>query len=143
MNYETNPIVLVEDNESDAEIARRAIERANLSREVLVIEDGLSAAEIVLGSPQREPCPRPRVLLLDINLPGLDGIELLNRIRSTPRLKGVPVVMVSSSIEASDIRKAYETGCNSYVTKPSDIRDLQSMYASVATYWSRTNIATA
>jgi CheY-like chemotaxis protein len=143
MLRESGPIILVEDNESDAEIARRAIDRASLARELVVIEDGLAAAEMVLGSTQRKPCARPQVMLIDINLPGLDGIELLSRIRSTPHLRGVPVVIVSSSTETSDICKAYERGCNSYVTKPVDIRELQSMYTSVATYWTRTNIANA
>jgi CheY-like chemotaxis protein len=137
------PIILVEDNESDAEIARRAIQRANLGHDLVVIEDGLAAAEMVLGSPLRKPCARPRVMLIDINLPGLDGIELLNRIRATRHLRELPVIIVSSSSETSDISKAYASGCNSYVTKPGDIHDLQSMYASVANYWARTNIANA
>lgn len=141
MQPDTGPIILVEDNESDAEVARRAIERSGVSRELVVVEDGISAAELLLGTPAHPPCPRPRLMMIDINLPGLDGIELLTRIRSNPNLRHVAVVMVSSSTEERDIRKAYARGCNSYVTKPVDIRALQSLYASVANYWTQTNIA--
>jgi CheY-like chemotaxis protein len=140
MLFDTGPIVLVEDNESDAEIARRAIERSGSSRELVVIEDGSSAADLLLGTPTQPPIPRPRLMLIDINLPGLDGIELLTRIRSSPHLRHVAVVIVSSSTEERDIRKAYDRGCNSYVTKPVDIRALQSLYASITNYWTQANI---
>lgn len=139
--YSNNgPIILVEDNESDAEVARRAIKRSSPTRTLVVIGDGLSAAEMLLGTEGQPPCPRPRLIMIDINLPGLDGIELLTRIRIHPDLRSVAVVIVSSSSEERDIRKAYDRGCNSYVTKPVDIRELQSLYASVVNYWTQTNI---
>jgi CheY-like chemotaxis protein len=134
------PIILVEDNESDAEVARRAIKRSSPARSLVVVGDGLSAVDMLLGTEAQPPCPRPRLMMIDINLPGLDGIELLTRIRSNPELRGVAVVMVSSSAEERDIRRAYDRGCNSYVTKPVDIRELQSLYASVVNYWTQTNI---
>jgi len=134
------PIILVEDNESDAEVARRAIKRSSPARSLVVVGDGLSAVEMLLGTEAQPPCPRPRLMMIDINLPGLDGIELLTRIRSNPDLRGVAVVMVSSSAEERDIRRAYDRGCNSYVTKPVDIHALQSLYASVVNYWTQTNI---
>ena len=140
MQSNSGPIILVEDNESDADIARRAIERSNPANTLVVVGDGLSAADMLLGSPGHPPCPRPRMMMIDINLPGLDGIELLTRIRSNPDLRDVAVVMVSSSTEERDIRKAYDRGCNSYVTKPIDIRALQSLYVSVTNYWTLTNI---
>ncbi len=140
MYSNSGPIILVEDNESDAEVARRAIKRSSPTRTLVVIGDGLSAAEMLLGTEGQPPCPRPRLMMIDINLPGLDGIELLTRIRSNPELRGVAVVIVSSSSEERDIRRAYDRGCNSYVTKPVDIRELQSLYASVVNYWTQTNI---
>ena len=140
MYSNSGPIILVEDNESDAEVARRAIERSSPTRTLVVVGDGLSAAEMLLGTEGQAPCPRPRLMMIDINLPGLDGIDLLTRIRSNPELRGVAVVMVSSSAEERDIRNAYDRGCNSYVTKPLDIRALQSLYASVVNYWTQTNI---
>ena len=140
MYSNSGPIILVEDNESDAEVARRAIKRSSPTRTLVVIGDGLSAAEMLLGTEGQQPCPRPRLMMIDINLPGLDGIELLTRIRSNPELRGVAVVIVSSSSEERDIRRAYDRGCNSYVTKPVDIRELQSLYASVVNYWTQTNI---
>ena len=140
MYSNSGPIILVEDNESDAEVARRAIKRSSPTRTLVVIGDGLSAAEMLLGTEGQPPCPRPRLMMIDINLPGLDGIELLTRIRSNPELRGVAVVIVSSSSEERDIRRAYDRGCNSYVTKPLDIRALQSLYASVVNYWTQTNI---
>jgi len=140
MYSNSGPIILVEDNESDAEVARRAIKRSSPTRTLVVIGDGLSAAEMLLGTEGQPPCPRPRLIMIDINLPGLDGIELLTRIRIHPDLRSVAVVIVSSSSEERDIRKAYDRGCNSYVTKPIDIRELQSLYASVVNYWTQTNI---
>lgn len=140
MYSNSGPIILVEDNESDAEVARRAIKRSSPTRTLVVIGDGLSAAEMLLGTEGQPPCPRPRLIMIDINLPGLDGIELLTRIRIHPDLRSVAVVIVSSSSEDRDIRKAYDRGCNSYVTKPIDIRALQSLYASVVNYWTQTNI---
>ena len=140
MYSNSGPIILVEDNESDAEVARRAIKRSSPTRTLVVIGDGLSAAEMLLGTEGQPPCPRPRLMMIDINLPGLDGIELLTRIRSNPELRGVAVVIVSSSSEERDIRRAHDRGCNSYVTKPVDIRELQSLYASVVNYWTQTNI---
>jgi len=140
MYSNSGPIILVEDNESDAEVARRAIKRSSPTRTLVVIGDGLSAAEMLLGTEGQPPCPRPRLIMIDINLPGLDGIELLTRIRIHPDLRSVAVVIVSSSSEERDIRKAYDRGCNSYVTKPVDIRELQSLYASVVNYWTQTNI---
>jgi len=140
MYSNSGPIILVEDNESDAEVARRAIKRSSPTRTLVVIGDGLSAAEMLLGTEGQPPCPRPRLIMIDINLPGLDGIELLTRIRIHPDLRSVAVVIVSSSSEERDIRKAYYRGCNSYVTKPIDIRALQSLYASVVNYWTQTNI---
>ncbi len=140
MYSNSGPIILVEDNESDAEVARRAIKRSSPTRTLVVIGDGLSAAEMLLGTEGQPPCPRPRLIMIDINLPGLDGVELLTRIRIHPDLRSVAVVIVSSSAEERDIRRAYDRGCNSYVTKPVDIRELQSLYASVVNYWTQTNI---
>jgi CheY-like chemotaxis protein len=140
MHSNSGPIILVEDNESDAEVARRAIKQSSPARTLVVVGDGLSAAEMLLGTEGQPPCPRPRLIMIDINLPGLDGIELLTRIRIHPDLRSVAVVIVSSSSEERDIRKAYDRGCNSYVTKPVDIRALYSLYASVANYWTQTNI---
>lgn len=140
MHPEPGTIVLVEDNFTDAEIARRAIERMTPVRTLVVVEDGYRAAELLLGAPGQPTLPSPRLLLIDVNLPGLDGIELLSRIRSDPRLRHVAVVMVSSSMEERDIRRSYDSGCNGYVTKPLNIRSLYSMYASVASYWTQTNI---
>jgi CheY-like chemotaxis protein len=140
MNPNSGPIILVEDNESDAEVARRAIEKSNPASTLVVVGDGLSAADMLMGTPGQPPCARPRLMMIDINLPGLDGIELLTRIRSNPDLRDVAVVMVSSSTEERDIRKAYDRGCNSYVTKPVDIRALQSLYAGIANYWTQANI---
>ena len=110
MHSNSGPIILVEDNESDAEVARRAIERSSPTRTLVVVGDGLSAAEMLLGTEGQAPCPRPRLMMIDINLPGLDGIELLTRIRSNPELRGVAVVIVSSSSEERDIRRAYDRG---------------------------------
>ena len=141
MQTDNRPIILVEDNESDAEVARRAIERTTKDRRFIVIDDGATAAEVLLRDRSQATDPEPCLVMVDINLPGLDGIEPLTRIRRHPRLCNVSVVIISSSVEESDIRRAYGRGANSYVTKPVDNRALQSLYASVANYWTLTNIA--
>jgi len=141
MRTDNRPIILVEDNESDADVARRAIARSAGDHRFIVIDDGATAAEVLLRDHSHATQPEPCLVMIDINLPGLDGIELLTRIRKHPRLCNVSVVIVSSSMEESDIRRAYGRGANSYVTKPVDNRALQSLYASVANYWTLTNIA--
>ncbi len=142
MQPDPGTIVVVEDNESDADVARRAIEQwGGPGTRVVVAEDGLRAAELLLPSRNlpADATPAPALILIDINLPGLDGVELLSRIRRHPPLRHVPVVMVSSSAEEEDVLRSYERGCNGYVTKPVDCRTLRSLYASLANYWIRTN----
>ena len=106
MTYDGASIVLVEDNESDAEIARRAIERATPVRNLMVVEDGLTAAEMFLAAAGEAKRYLPKLMLIDINLPGLGGLELLRRIRNSPQLRHIAVVMVSSSTDERDIRTA-------------------------------------
>lgn len=141
MQTNKRPIILVEDNESDAEVARRAIERTTKDHRLIVLDDGATAAEVLLGDRSGAPDSEPCLVMVDINLPGLDGIELLTRIRRHPRLCQVSVVIVSSSSEEDDIRLAYGRGANSYVTKPVDNRALQALYASVTNYWTVINLA--
>ncbi len=142
MTDHRTPIIIVEDNATDAELAQRAIRKWGSQHPIVVIEDGLRAADQLLGNSAKEiePLPTPKLLILDINLPGLGGIELLTRLRASVRHRHTVVVMVSSSAEPEDVLNSYRMGCNSYVTKPVNTQTFYSMYALLAQYWTSINL---
>jgi CheY-like chemotaxis protein len=142
MINQLSPIIIVEDNAMDGEIARRAIRKLGSENPVVIIEDGLRAVDQLLGNRMMdiEPLPHPQLIILDINLPGLGGIEVLSRLRASDRHHHTVVVMVSSSTEQQDILQSYQSGCNSYVTKPANTRTLYSMYWQLAQYWTSLNL---
>jgi two-component system response regulator len=142
MTDHCNPIIIVEDNATDAELAQRAIRKWGAEHPIVVIEDGLRAADQLLGDSKKQiqPLPVPKLLILDINLPGLGGIELLSRLRASARHRHTVVVMVSSSAELEDVLNSYRMGCNSYVTKPVNSNTFDSMYAHLAQYWTSINL---
>lgn len=135
-------ILLVEDDPNDVEVARRAFRRSGLEASLVVVRDGQEALDYVHGSEGREsgdPRPVPRVIFLDLKLPGLNGWEVLRCIRSHVRTEEVPVVMVSSSDRESDIRESYRLGANSYLVKQYQ-RDQPGRYlADAARYWLELN----
>lgn len=133
-------ILLVEDNEDDAELTIRAFRNGGLQPEIHLARDGTSAVEALLGSATTPP-PRklPGLVLLDLKLPGLDGFAVLNRIRANPRTQYLPVVILTSSAERSDLERGYESGANSYVRKPVSFKDFQAVAASIAAYWLTVN----
>jgi two-component system response regulator len=134
-------ILLVEDNEDDAELTIRAFRNGGLQPEIQLARDGVSAVEALLGTPGSPP-PRklPGLVLLDLKLPGLDGFAVLNRIRTNPRTQYLPVVILTSSGERSDLERGYQAGANSYVRKPVSFRDFQGVAASLAAYWLTINV---
>jgi two-component system response regulator len=129
-------ILLVEDNSDDEELARQAFRRSKLSGQLVVARDGREALEILLES---EATPRPDLVLLDINLPCLSGLEVLRRLRADARTRTLPVVLLTSSREARDIIEGYEYGCNSYVRKPVDFMKFVEMLRLLDHYWLRLN----
>jgi len=134
-------ILLVEDNPNDAELAMLALRRARFGGEVAHAEDGLAAFEM-LGLRDGAAAAElrlPRVIFLDLKLPKVDGLQVLERLKSDARTQAVPVVMLTSSQERSDVEAAYRLGVNSYIVKPVNFDEYQAAMASLATYWTRLN----
>lgn len=116
-------ILLVEDNPNDAEMALRALKKNNLTNHVLVVGDGAEALDYLYTRGKYsgwDNIPRPRIILLDLKLPRVDGKEVLRIIKSDPEKKVIPVVVLTSSAEERDIIESYQLGVNSYIVKPVD-----------------------
>jgi CheY-like chemotaxis protein len=137
MTLQNKTILLVEDSPDDAELTRRALKKANLGNALDVVTDGAAALEYLFGTGEyaANPRPMPCLVLLDINLPKLDGHEVLKRIRTDARTHTLPVVMLTSSREESDLLSSYEQGCNSYVKKPVDFGEFVEAVRSLGLYW--------
>ena len=124
-------ILLVEDNSNDAELTLRALKQRNLANQVLLCRDGAEAMEFFTASAG----PVPKVVLLDLKLPKMDGLEVLRRLKSDARTKSIPVVVLTSSREEPDIERAYELGANSYIVKPVDFEAFAHAVSDVGLYW--------
>ncbi len=124
-------ILLVEDNSNDAELTLRALKQRNLANQVLLCRDGAEAMEFFTASAG----PVPKVVLLDLKLPKVDGLEVLRRLKSDARTKSIPVVVLTSSREEPDIERAYELGANSYIVKPVDFEAFARAVSDVGLYW--------
>jgi CheY-like chemotaxis protein len=131
-------IILVEDNPTDVEMTLTALKARNLANKVRVLRDGAEALDYIMNHvdcrPGMEPhCPK--VILLDLKLPKVDGLEVLKRIRSEERTKSVPVVILTSSNEERDRIASYQLGVNSYVVKPVNFDDFARAVAEIGCYW--------
>ncbi len=136
-------IVLVEDNASDAELIARVLQRHHLANKVVLLKDGAEALAFLFGpnGPAGRPADGvPRVVLLDIKLPKVDGLEVLARLKSDPRTKDLPVVMLTSSSQDRDIEAAYKLGANSFVTKPIKFEEFAKVVAELGMYWLMLNV---
>ncbi|MET0264019.1 MAG: response regulator [Duganella sp.] len=135
------PILLVEDNPHDLELTLIALERSQLANEVIVVRDGADALDYLHGRgafSEREQ-GNPAVVLLDLKLPKVDGLEVLADIRSNPALKSLPVVMLTSSREEQDLIRSYELGVNAYVVKPVDFQEFVRAIADLGIFWAVLN----
>jgi two-component system response regulator len=131
-------ILLVEDNPSDVELTLHALRSNNLANRIRVVRDGAEALEYMFCTGEyagRSIGNGPKVVLLDLKLPKVDGLEVLRRIKSDPRTKSIPVVMVTSSREERDVVESYELGVNSYVVKPVDFEALTDAVRQLGMYW--------
>ncbi|MBF0573127.1 MAG: response regulator [Desulfamplus sp.] len=131
---DSNKILLIEDNSSDIELTKRAFKKNNISNEIVVMEDGQDALDYLL-SPSKSPEHLPELILLDLKLPRIDGLEVLKRIRSDNRTKQLPIVVLTSSKEEQDIVAAYDNGANSYIRKPVDFKQFTESIRILSTYW--------
>jgi CheY-like chemotaxis protein len=130
-------ILLVEDNLEDIELTIEALSEQNLANSVIPVNDGVQALEYLQCTGKykdREP-ENPALILLDIKMPRMDGIEVLQAIRNDPSLKTIPVVMLTSSREESDLLKTYESGVNAYVVKPVNIKDFFEAVKLIGVFW--------
>ncbi|HVH42799.1 MAG TPA: response regulator [Labilithrix sp.] len=135
-------ILLVEDNEDDAALALRAFRKHEPAREIHVAEDGVLALEFLHGKKGSAPThPLPRVVLLDLKLPRLDGFQVLEQIRREPRTSCLPVVMLTSSAEDGDIERSYALGANSYVRKPVSFAEFLDTARQLVEYWLSLNLS--
>jgi two-component system response regulator len=131
-------ILLVEDNPNDEELTLRALRKANIANEVAIARDGQEALDFLFGTGKyagRELPTMPAVVLLDLKLPKLDGIDVLQRIRADPRTRLVPVVVLTSSSEDEDMVRSYQSGANSYVRKPIEFSAFANAVTQLGMYW--------
>lgn len=135
---EPRVILLVEDNPDDEALTLRALRTANVSHEVVVARDGVEALDYLFGTGRhtgRDPGRLPEVVLLDLKLPRLDGLEVLRRIRADERTRLLPVVILTSSTEDRDRIESYRLGSNSYVRKPVDFGQFAEAVRQLGLYW--------
>jgi len=131
-------ILLVEDNPNDVKLTMNAFKTANLANSVHVARDGVEALEFLFGaasSPDEKLPERPKLILLDLKLPRLDGHEVLKRIKGDPRTSAIPVVILTSSAEERDVMRTYQVGANSYIVKPVDFEQFTESARSLGMYW--------
>jgi CheY-like chemotaxis protein len=135
------PILLVEDNPKDLELTLIALEKSQLANDVVVTRDGVEALDYLnCTGPHSQRAPgNPAVVLLDLKLPRVDGIEVLQTIRSTPELKSIPVVMLTSSREEQDLLRSYALGVNAFVVKPVEFREFVDAIADLGIFWAVLN----
>ena len=135
--FENVDILLVEDSPADAELALRALRKGKLANHVTWVKDGEEALEFIFrtGAYAGRPDQNPKLILLDLKLPKVDGIEVLKRVKADVRTRAIPVVMVTSSAEGRDIVESYKLGVNSYVVKPVEFEQFSETVAQAGLYW--------
>ena len=128
-------ILLVEDNEGDVQLTREALDRAKVRNNLHVAYDGVEAMDFLRRKNGHASAPRPDLVLLDLNLPNMDGREVLQEMKSDPTLKTIPVVVITSSEAEQDVVKTYSLNANCYVTKPLDLGQFMRVVQSVSEFW--------
>lgn len=142
MNIDAVEVLLVEDNPRDAELTIRALKKHHLANQLFHVEDGAEALDFLFARGKYEGLENgrpPRVVLLDLKLPKLDGLEVLRIMKSNERTRSIPVVVVTSSAEDPDMRTAYALGANSYVVKPVQFEAFMEAMSKVGIYWLMVN----
>jgi CheY-like chemotaxis protein len=136
-------ILLVEDNPNDAELTLRALGKQNVAGKVMLVKDGVEALDYLFATgpySQRNLADMPKVILLDLKLPKINGFEVLQAIRADERTKLIPAVMLTSSAEEQDINECYRLGVNSYIVKPLDYSEFVEALADLGNYWLMINV---
>lgn len=136
-------ILLVEDNQNDAELTLRALRKSNITNTIVHVHDGQEALDYVFARGQykeRDIKLAPRLMLLDLKLPKIDGLEVLKAVKSDPRTKMMPVVVLTTSKEENDILESYEHNANSYIVKPVDFDKFVNAVKELGLYWLLLNV---
>ena len=132
-------VLLVEDNMVDAELTIRALKKYNMANSLVHVKNGQEAVDFIFGTGQfagqRDVTMPPKVVLLDIQMPKMNGIEVLERIKADPRTRAMPVVILTSSKENPDIQKCYDMGANSYIVKPVNFEGFAEAIKNLGFYW--------
>ena len=143
MSYQTVEILLVEDSDADAEMTVRTLRRRGIANRIERVHDGVEALDYlrVQGAHAGRRTGMPRLVLLDLKMPRMDGLQVLREMKADARLRKIPVVMMTSSREEGDLIESYELGVNSYVVKPVDFGEFAETVAQVGMYWMIANQA--
>jgi two-component system, response regulator len=137
-------ILLVEDNPNDVELALHALKKNKVSNRIQVVRDGEEALDFIFGKDSSSGGPseqRPKMVLLDLKLPKVDGLEVLRRLKGDPTTRSIPVIILTSSREEQDIVKSYDLGVNSYIVKPVDFQQFNDAIRQLGLYWMVVNQA--
>lgn len=138
INPQTKIILLVEDNPDDVELILRALKKNNVKNDIIVVNDGALALDYVFGTgayAERDTSIMPVVIILDLKLPKVDGLEVLKRLRSNKQTKLIPVVVLTTSDEDQDLVQSYINGANSYIRKPVDFNQFSEAVRQLRMYW--------
>ncbi|ETW98590.1 MAG: hypothetical protein ETSY1_18110 [Candidatus Entotheonella factor] len=134
----TPVVLLAEDSPAEQRLAQRALEQGDLQCELRIVSDGKEVMDYLLRRPpynSEQRAPRPHLLLLDLNMPKLDGRQVLQEIKSNPKLATIPVVVLTTSKQERDILQSYHLGCNSFINKPVDVHEFFDMMRELSRYW--------
>ena len=128
-------VLLIEDDPEDVDLTQEALERSKVMIKLNVVNDGEEALAYLRREGQYQECPKPALVWLDLNLPGMSGQEILSAIRRDPSIKHIPIVVLTTSDADEDILKSYQLGANCYVQKPIGIREFQEMLNDLEKFW--------
>ncbi len=134
-HYRPIEILLIEDSPSDANLTIKGLKTAKVLNNLHWVEDGESAMEFLLREGEYASAPRPDLILLDLNLPGMDGREVLHEVKSDPDLKRIPIVILTTSADEQDILRAYNLNANCYITKPVNIQQFLDIIGLIEDFW--------
>ncbi|MGN6438959.1 MAG: response regulator [Agriterribacter sp.] len=139
---ESYDLILAEDNPSDAELIMRVLRKTGVAENILHVDDGAQLLDYVFATgiyEGRNAAECPKLIIMDLKMPRVDGLEALRQIREQQQTKSIPVVLLTSSQEPDDVRSAYTLGVNSYVVKPMDFDNFMKIISSIGMYWLGTN----
>lgn len=142
MDNQEVDILIVEDNANDAELTMRVLSKQKLTSSITHLADGVEALDFLYGRAKfsgRNTDIKPRVIFLDLKMPRLDGLQVLDKIKKDPAFKSIPVVILTSSAEDPDIKRSFELGANSYIVKPVEFENFAKTVSDLGLYWMVTN----